>query len=581
MFKKIIALSLTATTLFSLTNETDITQEAVTYLNQLRDGAHLIPLESSNILSQAAQNHANYLSEEKTFGHQETNQNNSYYTGEWSYNRVTKLGYNYSYIAENISLNQADVKSSIDDLFQAVYHRLGFLSFDISQIGAALSQIDGYGNCFVYDMATPSSKTILSIEEKNPPYLLWPYPNYTQAQPAFFNDEYPDPLPECRQNGSSGNPISIMFNPKKSKDINNLSLSLKDEYGQNLAIKYVKQDLAHQPSKSFIYFPMQRLDWDTNYTATFVYTEDGVDKDLKWNFHTRKTPFTLINAYKTDKTYDVVQNDSYSLYMKPKDCNDLTGGYSYNPSKIDLLDQVDLNTRNIKIKGSVGSNFSIKQEDKEYKFHIFAKEIETISFSDVTSNSVTIHWSHEKSDEVKGYKIYRDGKLIYRAKKDERSYIDRNLEPNHQYNYTVKVTNEDQSTFAKGDFGNINLTPSYEIPSDAYFINIINPWEIEAYGGYPKGSKIITYEFRDTHGGSRKLNPNFVKEVSDFVGGDKDALIILICHTGGRTGAYGDKSQPSAAKLLSENGFDRVYHIMGGVEGENNWKDNNLPWVKR
>jgi rhodanese-related sulfurtransferase len=563
----------------------DDTSEAVTYLNQLRSGVGLVPYKANTLLSEAAKNHALYLKEEISFGHQETNQNNSHYTGEWGYNRVNHVGYNYSATAENISMNNPDIKSSIDGLFVAIYHRLGFLSFDTEDLGVGVEESSRYGMMYIYNMGTLQPRYPSNIRELNPKIVKWPYPNYTKAQPAFFNTEFPVPLPECISGGPSGNPISIQFNPDKSSDITFNSFTLKDSSGKVIDTKRVTTNLG---SNEFAFFPLYRLDWGSKYSVEFNYNEDGDSKNESWSFTTRELKNPIKYADSEAINYYVAKGSTYSLYLKPKDCNDVNYGYSYSGNI--SLSQIDQNSVNLTVNSSVGSDFYITlQNGKDYAFHTFTTEISDLSFSDVTEDSVTLNWTHENSGEESGYKVFRDGKLIATLDSDTRSYTDSNLEPNSTYNYRVKVTADKQPRFYNsGDYGEIDLNPNYHIPPNSYFVDIRNDWERDVYGGYARGSVIVTYEFREEHEADenedrskRAKNQNFVQEISDLVHGDKDAHIILICATGGRTGAYGNRSESSAAKLLSENGFRAVEHIKGGVFGDNNWRDNNLPWVNR
>ncbi len=83
------------------------------------------------------------------------------------------------------------------------------------------------------------------------------------------------------------------------------------------------------------------------------------------------------------------------------------------------------------------------------------------------------------------------------------------------------------------------------------------------------------------------VNPHFVTEVRKVMlggigveGGDKDAPVVLICRSG--------KRSLEAGKLLMENGFNEVYNISEGFEGEldeshhrsttGGWRFHGLPW---
>ena len=83
------------------------------------------------------------------------------------------------------------------------------------------------------------------------------------------------------------------------------------------------------------------------------------------------------------------------------------------------------------------------------------------------------------------------------------------------------------------------------------------------------------------------VNPNFVTEVRQLMLGgvgleehESDAPVILICRSG--------KRSMEAGKLLIENGFQDVYNIDEGFEGEldelhhrsstGGWRYHGLPW---
>ena len=81
-------------------------------------------------------------------------------------------------------------------------------------------------------------------------------------------------------------------------------------------------------------------------------------------------------------------------------------------------------------------------------------------------------------------------------------------------------------------------------------------------------------------GTSLTRNPRFVRELESKVG--KDKPILLLCRSGKRSAA--------AAEALAKSGFDSVFNIEGGFEGEINdrhqrgslggWRSHSLPWVQ-
>ena len=49
---------------------------------------------------------------------------------------------------------------------------------------------------------------------------------------------------------------------------------------------------------------------------------------------------------------------------------------------------------------------------------------------------MTLSWQDNSDDEV-GFKIFRDGQLIYKTAQNIQSYVDTELRPNQNYVYTV------------------------------------------------------------------------------------------------------------------------------------------------
>jgi hypothetical protein len=64
-----------------------------------------------------------------------------------------------------------------------------------------------------------------------------------------------------------------------------------------------------------------------------------------------------------------------------------------------------------------------------------------LTFENITTNSVVLKWQDKSSGET-GYKIYRDGNLLFVAGKNVTSFKDTNLMPNHTYKYEIKTTDD-------------------------------------------------------------------------------------------------------------------------------------------
>lgn len=101
--------------------------------------------------------------------------------------------------------------------------------------------------------------------------------------------------------------------------------------------------------------------------------------------------------------------------------------------------------------------------------------------------------------------------------------------------------------------------------------------------GHPRGSVHVAW----IDAPEWTVNPHFVTEVRQvMLGGvgleehDRDAPVVLICRSG--------KRSLEAGKLLIENGFNVVYNVDEGFEGEldedhhrssmGGWRYRGLPW---
>lgn len=79
---------------------------------------------------------------------------------------------------------------------------------------------------------------------------------------------------------------------------------------------------------------------------------------------------------------------------------------------------------------------------------------------------------------------------------------------------------------------------------------------------------------------ARAPNPNFVAQVEDELGPDRNAPVLLLCRSGARSRA--------AAIALTRAGFTQAFNVAGGFEGDidasghrgqrNGWKAEGLPW---
>jgi hypothetical protein len=211
-----------------------------------------------------------------------------------------------------------------------------------------------------------------TIKNSNPDMVVWPYENQQDFDPAFF-EESPDPLPSC---GVTGDPVSVKFNDAKFNTITMNSFKLYDEDNNEITDTTIldKQTDSNKmlDAYEFVLFPMERLSWDTNYSAVFSYKAEGIDKEKRWSFKTKPTGYPTYNLTSSEETFNVVSNQTYAIYIPPVDCNDDRYNYNYYSGYsiiINLNDSLDANTLLFNISGNVGDVLDIVMANGK-KFHL-------------------------------------------------------------------------------------------------------------------------------------------------------------------------------------------------------------------
>ena len=369
--------------------------DALDYLNQIRQKASLKEFTSNTLLENAASSHSKYMQSENQVTHQETNKNNQYYTGEWARDRVKYQGYKNRLVGEDISYNENSFKDSIDDLMGAIYHRFIFLSFSYDEIGianegkfytyvlgnkgwneACENRVSSNGWDVCFDNKRISDSDYKDSVDTTHKLVIWPAPKTTDIPPAFF-EEIPDPLPD---RNVSGYPISVEFN-KYIYDQNHTpalqSFTLQDMQGNQLDT--ITLDQNSDPHKKFTQyqyaiFPKQRLEWGRCYHAKLVYIANNTQYTKEWDFKTKtlQTP-KVYTITEDNSSKNIVSDVNYTLYFVPTSKTDiLTGGYemSYNTPNAPEISQIDYNTFTIKVTNASTNNtitLKLKKEDNIVK----------------------------------------------------------------------------------------------------------------------------------------------------------------------------------------------------------------------
>ncbi len=334
----------------ALPSDKNSTNYALYYLNRLRCYIGEDNLTLNSNLSNAALNHSKYMNETQEVGHYESNSNALNYTGYSPSDRVNNAVYNNTFIGENVSAGQGNYKESINGLMSAIYHRFGFLHLNINEIGIGK---DSY--FYTYDLGENGSTN-------SPEVVIWPPKDAKNISPVFF-EESPDPLPDY---SVSGYPVSVEFKNSATVD----AFSLSDANSNNIGLitlMYKDNDPNnHFTDKQFAIFPKYRLDWGSKYYAHLQYKQNGTTYTKDWCFSTTSLNYYANRAYIIDSSNDTINlniksDESYAIYLKPRDKDDIYNGYSvtYTVSNLNI-NLIDGNTIYIKASGNSGNYVNIE-----------------------------------------------------------------------------------------------------------------------------------------------------------------------------------------------------------------------------
>jgi hypothetical protein len=202
---------------------------------------------------------------------------------------------------------------------------------------------------------------INTVKSLNPGVIIWPYENAENIPPVFY-DETPDPLPDY---DVSGYPVSIQFNDYYYPNgVSLKSFKLYNSEGNEITdIRLIDENTdpnSEFSSYEYALFPLQRLDWNSTYTAEVVYEYNGQVYSKIWKFTTKALPYPYYKITTTDETIYIQSDKTYAYYFVPQNANDLIKGYSYTYPSGDSVESgmIDYNTVWIKVNGKSGDTFS-------------------------------------------------------------------------------------------------------------------------------------------------------------------------------------------------------------------------------
>ncbi|ACM93666.1 conserved hypothetical protein [Nautilia profundicola AmH] len=359
-------------------------------INEYRNAVRLNPLDENPSLTLAAKWHAKYIYANNEITHIQRKYGR-YFSGKTPADRAISCGYESRYVIENLSRGEKSYNESIKDLFGAIYHRFGFLNFNINEIGYyKLNDIYVYnmGNSFINRACKIKSdyksgfaglcrdknkiipKGVYYDQMKtNPQMVTWPYDGMKNT-PAVFYEEIPDPLPEY---GVCGYPVSISFNPYyyENKKISLISFELykNGKKVEKTKIITYKNDVNRMLKKTqFVLFPLERLEYGAHYDVKADFIINGRMKSFEWGFDVEEKRIPVITVIGTNGKYFIKSNITYLIYFKPLNSNDRLSGLKYEyikGLKINKIGYKDANTIYLNISGYPGKKLKITTKKRK------------------------------------------------------------------------------------------------------------------------------------------------------------------------------------------------------------------------
>ena len=359
-------------------------------INEYRKAVGLNPLEENPSLTLAAKWHTKYIFANNEITHIQRKYGR-FYSGKTPTDRAISCAYESRFVIENLSRGEKSYNESIKDLFGAIYHRLGFLNFNINEIGFyRLNDIYVYdmGNSFINEACKINGKEksgfaglcrdknkIISKDvfynqmKVNPKVVFWPY-NGMQNTPAVFYEETPDPLPDY---GVCGYPVSISFNPYyyENKKINLISFELykNGKKVQKTKIITSKNDVNRMLKKTeFVLFPLERLEYGAHYDVKADFVIEGRMKSFEWGFDVEEKTIPVITVVGTKGKYFIKPNVTYLIYFKPLDADDKLSHLRYEFKRgmsINKIGYKDANTVYLNVSGYPGKTLKITTDKRK------------------------------------------------------------------------------------------------------------------------------------------------------------------------------------------------------------------------
>ena len=197
--------------------------------------------------------------------------------------------------------------------------------------------------------------------------IFYPYAEQKEVPLAFYN-ESPDPLPDY---DVSGFPVSVEFNDYYFKEVSVKEFVLYNEKNEVVRTRFM--DSASDPqhrftANQFALFPLERLEFGTEYHVLLQYKDTSGAHELRWHFSTQKPKETLHIITDKESYITIDPRESHLIYFRPSGPHDLVKNVQF-PQDLDVQ-FIDNNTLKITVMDECLSDFDIISENRVVHIHI-------------------------------------------------------------------------------------------------------------------------------------------------------------------------------------------------------------------
>jgi len=390
--------------LAELDDYSDTEQKALAYLNSIRTKAGLPPFTINNELIVATGAHSNYLIRNNESGHYETEGKPLFYAVD-PLRRSVRAEYGSRYVSENWS-SWVGAEDNVDGLMGAIYHRMGFLSFQFDEIG--IGAVDNStGSSYTYDMGNTKVRALCDDTNYAPEgdafvglclndqkalgeedflsadnvahgkkFVEYPTDGESGAWRFFGGNESPNPIEGYAS--YSGYPVSVNFNPGEMDCdlIKMRSFKMTDTTSgadvEVLRVLTASSD-EHQYFSTCEYalFPKNREAFDHSYQVSFEYSYQGENNTIVWEFKA-SSPGRVEEVTSADRTVTVSSAEIIYLYFPPIDSEPTLGSISTSSTggSVSDLEIFDGNIVKIRFSGNIGDSVTVESSTRKITLEI-------------------------------------------------------------------------------------------------------------------------------------------------------------------------------------------------------------------